>query len=104
MTYLAIEPLSSCFIDPNWRDAQKRSFSVARITEEIRLANEFGDKIEDLVLARREVPHGERNTLLMAYWSLACELHRAILSWIERQFYGAAFALVRPILEATIRA
>lgn len=75
-----------------------------RITEEITLANEFGDKIEDLVLARKQAPTGDRNTLLMAYWSLAFEFHRAILSLIEQQFYGAAFALVRPIIEATVRA
>ena len=40
----------------------------------------------------------------MAYWSLAFEFHRAILSLIEQKFYGAAFALVRPIIEATVRA
>jgi len=40
----------------------------------------------------------------MAYWSLAFEFHKAILSLIEQKFYGAAFALVRPIIEATVRA
>src|SRR5207247_2421978 len=77
---------------------------VDRIAEEIQTANEFGDKIEDLVLARKQAPTGDRNTLLMAYWSLAFEFHRAILSLIEQKFYGAAFALVRPIIEATVRA
>ncbi len=48
---------------------------VDRIAEEIQTANEFGDKIEDLVLARKQAPTG-----------------------------GAAFALVRPIIEATVRA
>jgi len=78
--------------------------TVDRIAEEIQTANEFGDKIEDLVLARKQAPTGDRNTLLMAYWSLAFEFHRAILSLIEQKFYGAAFALVRPIIEATVRA
>jgi hypothetical protein len=32
------------------------------------------------------------------------EFHRAILSLIEQKFYGAAFALVRPIIEVTVRA
>lgn len=77
---------------------------VDRIAEEIQTANEFGDKIEDLVLARKQAPTGDRNTLLMAYWSLAFEFHRAILSLIEQKFYGAAFALVSPIIEATVRA
>lgn len=75
-----------------------------RVAEAIRLANEFGDKIEDLVVAKQQAPTGERNTLLMAYWSLAFEFHRAILSLIDQRFYGAAFALVRPIIEATVRA
>jgi hypothetical protein len=77
---------------------------VDRITEEVKKANEFGHKIEDLVLARKQAPTGDRNTLLIAYLSLAFEFHRAILSLIEQQFYGAAFALVRPIIEATVRA
>jgi hypothetical protein len=72
------------------------------VAEEIKLANEFGDKIEDLVLAREQAPTGDRNTLLMAYWSLAFEFHRAILSLIDQKFYGAAFALVRPIIEAPV--
>ncbi len=63
---------------------------VDRIAEEIQTANEFGDKIEDLVLARKQAPTGDRNTLLMGL--------------IEQKFYGAAFALVRPIIEATVRA
>lgn len=75
-----------------------------RIAEEIKLANEFGDKIEDLVVAKGQAPTGDRNTLLMAYWSLAFEFHRSILCLIEHQFYGAAFALVRPTVEATVRA
>ena len=75
-----------------------------RITAEIKRANEFGDKIEDLVLARGQAPTGERNTPLMAYWSLAFEFHRGILCLIDQKFYGAAFALVRPIIEPTIRA
>jgi len=75
-----------------------------RITAEIKRANGFGDKIEDLVLARGQAPTGERNTPLMAYWSLAFEFHRGILCLIDQKFYGAAFALVRPIIEATVRA
>lgn len=40
----------------------------------------------------------------MAYWSLAFEFHKAILNLITNKFYGAAFALVRPLIECTIRA
>jgi len=40
----------------------------------------------------------------MAYWSLAFEFHKAILCLITNKFYGAAFAVVRPLVETTIRA
>jgi hypothetical protein len=40
----------------------------------------------------------------MAYWSLALEFHKAILCLLTNQFYGAAFALVRPLIETAIRA
>lgn len=75
-----------------------------RILAEIKRANEVGDRIEDLVIARGQAPNTDRNTLLLAYWSLTFEFHRAILCLIDQKFYGAAFALVRPIVEATVRA
>lgn len=75
-----------------------------RIAAEIGHSNEFADQIEELFSAKGEVPTGDRNTLLLAYWSLIFELHRAILCLIDQHFYGAAFALVRPIIEAVVRA
>ncbi len=77
---------------------------IGKVAHQINRANEFGNTIEDLVLARREAPTGERNTPLMAYWSLSFEFHRAILCLIEQKFYAAAFALVRPIIETAVRA
>src|SRR3982074_2423357 len=74
-----------------------------RIEDEIKRNNTFGDKIEDLVVARGQVPTGDRNTLLMALWSLAFELHRAILCLIDHKFFGAAQALVRTQIEVVIR-
>lgn len=74
------------------------------VAREIQQANRFGDEIENLVVAKGQTPTGDRTTLLMAYWSLAFELHRAILALIDHRFYGASFALVRPIIETTIRA
>ena len=75
-----------------------------RVAEAITRANEFGTRIEELVLKKKHAPTGDRNTLLMAYWSLVFEFHKAVLSLIEHKFYGAAFALVRPIIEAVVRA
>jgi hypothetical protein len=75
-----------------------------RVHDEIKRASEFGCKIEALVVARGQCSTGERNTPLMAYWSLAFEFHKAILCLLSNKFYGAAFALVRPLVETTIRA
>lgn len=74
------------------------------IEDEIRKANTLGDEIENLVVEQGQFPAGERNTLLMAYWSLVFEFHRGIICLLSHKFYGAAFALVRPIIEATVRA
>jgi hypothetical protein len=71
---------------------------------EIEISNAFGDRIQDLIVAKGEVPTGERNLLLMALWSLVFEIHRAILCLIDNKFFGAAQALVRTLIEATIRA
>jgi len=75
-----------------------------RVDDEIKRAGDFGARAEKLVLAKGQCPTGDRNTPLMAYWSLGFEFHRAILCLIARKFYGAAFALVRPLVETAIRA
>ena len=76
----------------------------SRVEDEIKRANEFGDRIEDLVIAKGQCPTGDRNTLLMAYWSLTFEFHRGVLCLLSHKFFGSAFALVRPIVEALVRA
>lgn len=74
------------------------------ISREVTRSNEVANRIEQLVVAKGQAPTGDRNTLLMAYWSLAFEFHRAILCLIYNKFYGASFALVRPVIETTVRA
>ncbi len=74
-----------------------------RVEEQIKTANEFGDRIEDLVIAKGECPTGDRNTPLMAYWSLVFDFHRGVLCLLSHKFFGSAFALVRPIVEAVVR-
>lgn len=74
------------------------------IEQAIEKANALGDQIQDLVVQRGQCPTSDRNNLLMAYWSLAFEFHRGILCLVSHKFYGAAFALARPLVEATIRA
>ena len=75
-----------------------------RIDNEIKRASEFGGKAEELVTAKGQCPTGDRNTPLMAYWSVAFEFHKAILCLLDNKFYGAAFALERPLVETTVRA
>ncbi len=77
---------------------------MSKVDEEIKQAIAFADRIEDLVIAKGQCPTGDRNTPLMGYWSLTFEFQRGILCLIDHKFYGAAFALVRPIIEAVVRA
>jgi hypothetical protein len=74
-----------------------------RIEDEIKKANAFGDQIENLVIAKGQCPTGDRNTPLMAYWSLLFDFHRGVLCLLSHKFYGSAFALVRPIVEGVVR-
>ena len=76
----------------------------SRVEDQIKRANEFGDRIEDLVIAKGQFPSGDRNTLLMAYWSVTFEFQRGVLCLLSHKFFGSAFALVRPIVEAVVRA
>jgi len=76
----------------------------SQVQQEIVRANQFGDEIENLVVAKGECPTGDRNTLLIAYWSLAFDHHRGVLCLLSNKFFGSAFALVRPLVEATVRA
>ncbi len=56
------------------------------------------------MLEKGQCPIDERNTLLVAYWSLSFEFHRGILRLIDQGLFGAAFALLRPIIESVVRA
>jgi hypothetical protein len=85
-----------------WLSTKRRRMSNL-IEDEIKKANAFGDQIEDLVIAKGQCPTGDRNTPLMAYWSLTFDFHRGVLCLLSNKFYGSAFALVRPIVEAVVR-
>jgi len=77
------------------------------VQEEIDGSFEFGQKLENLVVSKGSVTlgqAGDRERLLLAHWSLALDLDKSILALMRHQFYGGAFALLRPIVEAQIRA
>jgi hypothetical protein len=40
----------------------------------------------------------------LAYWALLFDYGKGILSLLQAEFFGSAFALVRPVMEAVVRA
>jgi hypothetical protein len=76
------------------------------VQEEIDRSSVFGQKLEDLVVSKGSVTlqAGARDKLLLAHWSLALDLDKSILTLMQNKFYGGAFALLRPIVEAEVRA
>jgi len=77
------------------------------VQEEIERASAFGQQLEDIIVKKGSVTLGEagdRDRLLLAYWSLALDLDKSILALMRNKFYGGAFALLRPIVEAQVRA
>ncbi len=76
----------------------------SRIVAELQKAADFGQQIENLIINRGRfevVTH--RTPLVMGYWSLTFEIHKAIVCLISSSYFGAAFALLRPIVESTVR-
>jgi hypothetical protein len=74
------------------------------VQAELDRARILGEQLEELVVQRGEYPDDDRNILLMGYWALLFDFHKAILSLIPNGYYGSAFALVRPSMEALVRA
>jgi hypothetical protein len=75
-----------------------------KVQKEIDSARRFGQQLEELVYRRGQCPTGDRDVLLIAYWALVFDYHKAILSLLPAELFGAAFALVRPVIEVTVRA
>jgi hypothetical protein len=74
------------------------------VQSELDSAQRLGEQLEKLVVERGECSDDDRNILLMAYWALLFDFHKAILSLIPNGLCGSAFALVRPAMEALVRA
>jgi hypothetical protein len=75
-----------------------------KVQKEISCSRKFGERLEAIVVSKNQFPTGDRNVLLIAYWALMFDYHKGILSLSESEFFGAAFALVRPVIEAVVRA
>ena len=75
-----------------------------KVKNEIDSARRFGEQLEDIVVSKNQFPTDDRNVLLIAYWALMFDYHKGILSLLQSEVFGAAFALVRPVVEAVVRA
>lgn len=75
-----------------------------KVQKEIDSARKFGEQLEEIVVSKNQFPTGDRNVLLIAYWALMLDYHKGILSLLQSGFSGSAFALVRPVVEAVVRA
>jgi hypothetical protein len=75
-----------------------------KVKKEIDSARKFGEQLQEIVVSKNQFPTGDRNVLLIAYWALMFDYHKGIVSLLQSEFFGAAFALVRPVVEAVVRA
>jgi hypothetical protein len=73
------------------------------VQSEIDGAAKLGGQLEALIISKGQCPTGDRETLLIAYWALIFDFHKGIISLIASGYHGAAFALVRPVLEVLFR-
>ena len=85
------------------KQAEKPAKPV-NVSNELATAKKLNEQLEELVFKRGQCPDDDRNILLMAYWALIFDFHKAILALIPNQLCGSAFALARPSVEALVRA
>lgn len=76
------------------------------VNEAIERSTAFGQELEDMIVRRGTLTSVDqaRDRILLAYWSLVFDYDKSILNLLRAGFYGGAFALVRPTVEALIRA
>ena len=81
---------------------------TANIEAEINRAASLGTQLEHLVYNKSKegklVAIGKDDDLLMGYWSLVFDFGKGIGCLLHHEFYSAAFALFRPMVEAVVRA
>ena len=64
---------------------------------------EFRERVDEL-LRRHEYPNQPKEVLMVGYVVIALQHHRAIWLLKDAELYGSAFALVRPVFDAWLRA
>ena len=75
-----------------------------KVQDEIERSRRYGQQLEELLVKKQVRFSGDRDGLLMGYWALLLDYHAATLTLLSQEFFGAAFALMRPIVEALVRA
>ena len=80
----------------------------AMIENEIDRAARFGQQMEDLVYHQAKdgkVVYSTKNDdLLVSYWSLIFDYCKGVGCLLHHKFHAPAFALLRPVVEALVRA
>jgi hypothetical protein len=73
------------------------------VRQEIARISQYGQQLEQFFVEKQFKLSGDRDLLIVGYWSLLLDYHVAIVTLLPKELYGAAFALMRPIVEAWVR-
>jgi hypothetical protein len=73
------------------------------VQAEIDRASQYGRQLEALLDGKEVTASTDRDLLIIGYRSLLLDYHTAIVMLLEKELYGAAFALLRPTVEAWVR-
>jgi hypothetical protein len=74
------------------------------VQTELDSARHLGEELEKLIVRRGQIDVDGRTVLLLGFWALIFDFHKATLGLIEQHLFGSAFALMRSVIEALVRA
>jgi hypothetical protein len=94
------------FAVKSWR-ARRRG--LVTLQAEIERCTVLGRRLQDLLVGKQltlgaTAKTPDRDKLLTAFWGLIVDYHEGMLGLMRQKLYGSAFALLRPTMEALIRA
>jgi len=73
------------------------------VREEIARASRYGRQLETMLDGKEVTATSDRDLLIIGYRSLLLDYHTSIVTLLEQELYGGAFALVRPTVEGWVR-
>jgi hypothetical protein len=73
------------------------------VQDELDRVSRFGEQLGEFFELKEFQLSSDRDVLLIGHWSLLLDYHTGVVTLLRNQLYGAAFALVRPIVEAWVR-